>query len=187
MPAYAPTFTARYIVRYSAFSRQYSIQFRSTSTAATAPQSIVTAAAAFLDALAPVRSNTWTVLNALWYRINQNVSVPAPAPTVAAGTANISGPHTSRAPGYWGFTGRTVNGQRAQLFLYGVALNPPGASIEGDWRISSSESSVVSAAVAALNNAASQGLCGSDGATITWKPYVNIGFNSYQIRRARGS
>lgn len=187
MASFAPNFTARYVVRYSVFSRQYSMQFRSSATSSLADDDIVTAAGNFLSALAPVRATTWEVVGALWYPVNQNVSVPAPTPEVDAGTANISGSVTGRAPGYWGFSGRTLQGQRASLYLYGIALTPASVADEGDWRLTAAENAVVDSAITELANAGALGLVGSDGNEIVWKPYVNLGFNSYQIRRARGA
>jgi len=88
-------------------------------------------------------------------------------------------PEISRTFAY-SFTGRSSTGRKSRLFLFTV----PSVS-DASWRILSSESADVAAAVAALNTS-SAGFKAIDGSQPLWHGYANVGQNDHWLDEVRG-
>jgi hypothetical protein len=86
-----------------------------------------------------------------------------------------------------GWTGRSFGGSRAGIFLFGISIQASQTAQTNDYRLTVAENTTVAAVRTALVNAANSGLCAIDGGAIAWKLYANIGYNSYQQKKARGS
>jgi len=68
--------------------------------------------------------------------------------------------------------------------VYGVNFNPGAGGVDDvDYRVLSTEDANITSAVLALNNAAT--MRGPDNAGVIWRPYANVGYNSYYQRKAR--
>lgn len=76
------------------------------------------------------------------------------------------------------FQGRTSTGRRYFFELFGYK------GVLSDFRLLSSESEPVEAAVATLNGAAGT-IVGIDGNNITWKTYANVKANDHWVKEAR--
>lgn len=112
----------------------------------------------------------------------------------AADGSNISNPAAGTWPVSWGagagdhamtahymdFVGRSVDGRRSRLALFGCLVNQQG----DDYRATSAESSLVTDAVAVLNGVADIFLS-INKFKPTYYPYANMGTNAYWRNRIR--
>lgn len=187
MPAYAPNFTARYEVKYRSLGRQYSVGFRFTSTDSVVSPAEIAAVKSILDAAAPLRFTDWTVESADWTAQGSSVSVPVTPPVITAGTGAVPAQQIAARPRYISWVGRTFGGSRAAVFLFGCAVQAEGSAQGNDYRLTTVENSNVANVRNALIAAATSGLCGIDGGTVAWKQYANLGYNSFQTKKARGA
>lgn len=187
MTRYAANFTSRYVVRYSSAGRIYSVGFRFTDDTPLPPAAVIPAVEAIINALRPWRWNDWTVLGATWRRRGSDVTVPVEPPTVLSGQGGNPGTgNLANRTQYVSFIGRTFAGSRCAIFFYGVNQTGHSGGYAVDFRVTANENPVVGATLQALADADNANLCGIDGGGINWYPYANLGYNSYQIKKARG-
>ena len=87
-------------------------------------------------------------------------------------------------PRFLSFVGRTTMGRRVRVYFYGSAgVN----SNIADYRLQTGEVARWDAFQYAFKDFyATHGLVGIDLHTVTWKNYINVGYNSYWQRKARG-
>jgi hypothetical protein len=163
------------------------VGFRFTSADALPNAGETAAVKSILDASAPIRFNDWSVEGAEWVAQGSPVSVPVAPPVVIAGTSALPAQQLAARAQYIGWTGRSFGGSRAGIFLFGINIQGSQTTQTNDYRLTVAENTTVAAVRTALVNAASAGLCAIDGGAIAWKLYANLGYNSYQQRKARGS
>jgi hypothetical protein len=186
MADFAPNYTPRYRLRYSALGKVHVMTIRGSRGdvgIAARGQEVFTD---FLAAMQPYLSNTWTIVGADVAGTDSDVFLPTTAlptlPTLGAAAGDIS-----YRPNFLSFVGRSTSGNRASLYLYGVLASPTAASAApDDYRITAAEDSSIGDAVAALNGSgAGEGARAIDGNDAVWYPYANVGFNAYYQRKAR--
>lgn len=187
MADYAPNFTARYRIRYQTLNLQHTLQVRLPSTVLqTELGPYVTKLANFLSMTAPFRFTDWTVLGASFAPANSDVFLPAQIPTgIASGGVAlptvVTFSHTSLA---FSWPGRSVLGHRGIIYLITTSTGAETAADIANARLTASENVSVIDSVNALNAAPS--FVGNDNQSWVAYPYVNLKFNSYWNRRARG-
>ena len=112
----------------------------------------------------------------------------------AAKGSNVRNPQTYSGPGSvgsgtevdtdgraraWSFVGRSTNGRKSRLFIFGGKT-----FTEGDYRIDGSESAAILAAISALQTPAAAFLS-IDELKPVWSNYVNIGYSDHWIKQFR--
>lgn len=184
MPDFAPNFTVRYRVKYIVLGRIHRIQFRlerGVTDFAGAAGKVGT----FLSTMESQMYDNFAVLSADAALEDSDVFLPAPAPDSPTGAISTTGVGTGDVPLAVSFPGRTINGLRGIVYLYGTQLDPSGpANFLQDYRIQAAELGAVSDAVAALNEI-SPTFVGNDGTTLIWYPYVNTKPNDHWIKKLR--
>ena len=109
--------------------------------------------------------------------INSNVTNPI-AWTTVAGT-NPSSPKTDGKPWFLSFVGRSAQGHRTRMSIYGAAYGD-----DSNYRITAAENAGVADAVTQLNDLQAK-LGDITGSKAVWKDYINLGYNAYWQRQAR--
>lgn len=186
MADFAPNFTARYRLRYSTLGHTHTQQWRIARGAGVAGlNNMILKVAAFWAAL---QSNLWndvTFLSATYAAEDSDIFLPAAVPAAPTGALTPPANPISQSIVSTGFVGRSNAGQKARVFVYGVATSPEETSSLGDdFRLSGAESANVNAAVVVLNNG-SPNVVGSDDNGVSWYNYANIKYNDYWLRRIR--
>jgi len=184
MADFAANYTARIRLQYSSLGRTHKMLWRVNSVSEGALVAGANELANFLNALSPVRFVDWTELAWEWSNAGDNFFVPfAPGSVIDAGDVSLTGNYDANV--FLGFQGITSLGNRASIFVYGVAFVPQTqvANVQNDYRILSSENANIAAGVDELNAAVVN--CGIDAANVFWKEYANIGYNAYWQRKSR--
>lgn len=184
MADFAPNFTARYRFRYTSLSKSHSMLWRLKSPV-TDPAPLVDKIGLFLEDLAPVLWNDFTITTAEFAPANSDVFVPAASPTFGGGDNVLTGSFPSDAATAISFVGRSLAGQKARMFLYGTNLAAVYRSTLGnDFRITASESAAIAAAIVRLNETAPVIAANDDNSTV-WYEYVNVKPNDAWVRKLR--
>lgn len=185
MADYAPNYTPRYRVRYTANSRSHSLLFRLfRGQDATAVPALAGKVATWLGTMTTIRYTDWTVLGAEFAAQDSDVFLPAAAPSPAAGTVTIAGLPKYAGIVHISFPARSDIGGRGVLYLYGVSFGAAGILTEyEDFRLTGVESTEIGSAVSALN--AAPELACNDGAAANWYNYVNVKYNDHWLKRLR--
>lgn len=185
MPAFADNFTNRYRVRYTSVGKTHTMQFRYEGVGP--PGATVRGGVtAFLNALAPLRFDDWTVLGYEYSEAGSEFFLPlVNNQTVTAGAIAVQPGPSSWVPVNINFQGLSTEAGRASWYVYGVGQNPLAAEVTGDdYRLLSAENPAVEDAVAAL--VAITPLVANDGLPLAAiRDYANININSYYQRKAR--
>lgn len=174
MAPLSPDNTQRFFLDYSTTNLSHTLMVRTTS--ATSAGAFSTFMDDFLTALAPELSLI-TVDGARVAQISSNVSIPitwSGAATYGTGSEALN-----FRPRALCFLGRTVNGRRARMFIYGGDFTSPN-----DFRITRASNANIDAAydVLELNP---QFFAGIDGLATTKYQYCDVNFNSYWEREVR--
>lgn len=171
--------TGIYYTDYSFQGHAHTMECRFKST--TAPLDARDSVSEFLNALATLLDNTWTITGARVQLAGSHISTPAAPPEL---TAAPSGGAVAPVnyPKFHSYVGRgTVTGRRARIFIYGLNLN-----LDDDYRIQGPGLTPLSNALAILQAGEPGGIWVSIGNdAVTWNEYVNQGLNSYWQRQAR--
>jgi len=185
MPDYAPNYTARLRVAYTAVGKNHHMTWRLAPD--TGPADLAVAAdkvVAFFDALS---TQVWgdTVITGWSYQLADGAFfLPYGGPAWADGGVSASGRSPSQAALALGFIGRSIGGLRGGFFLYGVAINPVTLATASDFRLHSSEAAYISTAVAVLADTPPP-LVANDGNDMIWYEYANVKYNDYWVRKSR--
>lgn len=166
--------TQRFFLDYSTSLLSHTMMVRTTS--ATSAAAFSTFMNDFLTALAPELS-VLTVDGARVAQVNSNVSIPIT--WSGAATYGTGSESAINRPRQLCFLGRTVNGRRARLFVYGGDFTMPN-----DYRIDRAANATIDAAydVLELNP---QFFAAIDGLATVKYNYVDVNFNSYWERKVR--
>jgi len=175
MAALPPSNTTRWWAVYTNNNTQHRLMVR-TAASVTAAQANTFFNTLF-NTLAPIIFST-AVQNletaVLGSNVRNIVAWTGPASYGAGSEAGTDG--RARA---FSFVGRSVDGRKTKLFVFG---GKPFS--EGDYRIDTSEDAAVLAAVNLLNGANGVYLSIS-GLQPVWKGYANIGYNDHWIKEYR--
>lgn len=136
----------------------------------------ISTARAVCNAIKPLIATNASFDSADVIAAGSNVSNPVTWGTAITGTGGGAA-STYQDPYYIAIAGRTTSGCRTRLFFYGFY-----PSLDNNWRIEGSESTVVAAVVTALNTVAAY-VVALDGLQPTWKNYFTMGANRHHIRR----
>lgn len=186
MADYAPNYTGRYKVRYSSLGREHTMQFRQArANGTTANAALIAAVTSFLDALATLRFTDWTVIDAQFAAPDQDFFLAATAPTPVPGTAVLPTVPSVYWPRNLNFPGRSANGGRGIVYVFGLLLTMTDNAANADYRFTAAENVAVSNAVSALNGLSVPIVANDDG-DLTFYAYANVGFNDYWLGEARG-
>lgn len=184
MADHAPTYTPRFRIKYSTCGATHHMTWRLPRSESD-PSSYAGKAKTFLDALASLRYVDWTFLGAEFAEVDSGVFLPTAMTAPVAGTQSVPGVVGQARPNAVSFVGRTTLGKRAVFYLYGLIVKPrEDSAVYNDWRVTTLELAALSTAIGVLTETPPQ-LCGNDGATVNWYPYVNVKANDYWVRRAR--
>lgn len=184
MPDFAPNFTPRYRVRYRSIGRTHRMQFR-LERGVTDPSTMAAKVGDFLSALEANLFTDWTVLSADFALEDTDIFLPAVAPTNPAGAVSISGIQAQAGVCSISFPGRTINGLRAIVYVYGTNFFPAiTETITTDFRVLALEDVQISDAVSALNEL-SPVIVGNDATAAVFYPYANVKLNDHWVRKAR--
>jgi hypothetical protein len=187
MADYAPNYTMRVKLRYSVQGRTHSIVVRGgiTDVAINAPD-LANSLMGFLNALAPMLYDDWTVVSLSYCLAGETFFVPMDfgGIDVFIGGADATALRTAAQAAIHGrFEGRGTEGSKAALVIFGVSTKPGDLGVE-DYRIYKAESVEVEAAHNALVAAIPPFRCGN-GSTAVWYPYMNIKANDAVVRDVR--
>lgn len=186
MAAYAPQYTGRYKVKYRVLGRPHSMTLR-TSRSALSPTGVRSLFDDLFNALSSRLFTDFTVVGADFAAPDSEIFLPVSPIPIAASTSGIAG-DSSHTPQYASFVGRTMSGGPVRLFIYGWSIAPQAAdNTANDWRVTAAEDTAVADAVDVLNGATGAGyeIVGNDNASVVWYPYVNVGQNAHEQRKAR--
>jgi len=185
MADFAANYTNRYRIRYQAVGKPHSITFRGENMASILDPDLVTEAEDFLNALAPIRVNTWLLTGAEYAQAGSNFFLPATLPTITPGA--VTSVAAGRAALNINFQGLSSAANRGSLYVYGLDVDPievGTARPSEDYRLYPGEEANVAAALAVLNLAVA--LRGIDGLAMHWHQYANVNINSHWQRKLRG-
>lgn len=173
--ALPPDNTLRYYLTYNVNGRNHTMTVRAdgdvTPTAASEDIS------AFIEAMAGVLYAS-TFVKFEYSAEGSSVRVPAAWGGI---TEWGSGESVPNAPSAWSFTGKSVDGHKFTLQLFGRNSAPTD-----DWRVPAVDSSNISDAIDALQTTDAIFLSIS-GAQPIYNPYANQSMNAYWQRKARVS
>jgi len=187
MADFAPSFTARYKLRYSSLSHTHVEMWRiARGAGATGLSNMILKVAAFLNTVTAARYTDFTLLSATYAPEDSDIFLAAALPSgVSAGTVAVPANPLSQSTLSLSFVGRSLAGQKARMFLYGCDLSPEVASASLDnFRVTSAENGAILNAIAVLNNG-SPNIVASDGNNVTWYAYANTKYNDFWVRKSR--
>lgn len=185
MPDYAPNWTPRAKFKYSTLGEEHTITWRLARGADIGDGSgIAGKFAAFLNAMAPVIAEDFTILAVSIAETDSDIFLPAAVPAWDGGGLDTSSAASSQAAYYAQFIGRTTTGGRAAFYLYGYGNNPVTVASDRDFRVLATENTYVAAGLTALDELA-PALAGNDGAAAVWYPYANVKYNDYWVHQLR--
>ena len=185
MPDFVSNSTQRYRIRYRSAGFIHTMLWRFQAGGVDDnPAGWADKVGEVLGALGTFISNDFAIIAAEAAEAGSDVFLPSVLPFVeVTGGTNVSG--LSQAALSLGFVGRSELGQRARMFVYGIAMDiNTSTPSQVDWRISTGEDARVASALSILNALAPECVA-SDGGVVQWYPYVNLKFNDYWVRRQR--
>lgn len=184
MADFVPQYTPRLKVSYTSLGASHKLQFRmprGTAVAALAP--FFDKIDVFLSALSPFRYTDWAI-TAVEFAATDSVLFFPVLHTInpSAGTQVLPSPIVGLQKALeMGFSGRSVTGGRAVMYVYGVALGLT-TTVTGDSKVTSGENAAVASAVDVLNGG--DPFVANDNGNVVWKPYSIFKTNDYWRRRA---
>lgn len=182
MADFAPNYTARYRLRYTAAGKQHTMLFRGATKAVVDAAPFVGNISAFLNALAPSLLGTWAVIGADVAEQDSDIFLPASVlPVITASRSGTPGT-APQVPRFCSFVGKTALGHGARIYVFGVSLAPEGTE-SANYRFEAGENANLDAAILQLQSWTA--LRGPDLAAVSWYSYANYGLNAYYQRKAR--
>lgn len=185
MADFAPNFTGRMRLRYRAGTATHSITWRVarggvlSNYEAAADKLIL-----LLNDLTALRYTDWAALSWEYCFEDDDVFLPlTPSETLAAGTGGAPTAVGVAKANAFSFVGRSLDGQKAKFFVYGLSRYSESYIID-NFRVTPSEVPQFGLAITRLNET-SPALVGSDNATVIWYPYVNQKTNDHWVGLAR--
>jgi len=184
MSDYAPNYTARYRIRYSSLGKSHSMTWR-VAASTTDDTAIAAKVGLFLADMEGSMWDDWTLVAADFCLADEDAFLPGTLPDPPTGAVAVSGSFASDAAFAVSFVGRTIAGNKARMFMYGLNDASLVRDAKGnDFKLLSSESAQISDAVVRLNET-SPAIVGNDNQPATWYEYVNMKHNDRWVRRLR--
>jgi len=188
VPDFAPDYTARYKITYNDGQARHTQLWRYPGVGDGPELGAVEAViAAYYTA---VENSLWTdfaVISHSYALKDSSIFLPRPAGVVTGNVdpTDVLSPRKPRNKAQAiSFIGRTALGQRVIFYQYGYAYGVGDSAAANDYRLYATEDADISSSIAALT-AGGADLVGSDGAAITWYPYVNSKANDYWVGKVR--
>lgn len=184
MSDFAKNHTARLRLKYVAVGKPHVMTWRYNEPEGGPTTEVWAKIDEFFAALEPTLFTGFAFTGAEFANQNSDVffpiSVAALSPTPGGGAAT-----KGDAPAFVSFTGKTLLGNPAVIYLYGVNANGDSANATTwDYRLYDTENTAVLNALTALTNPPTT-LIGIDREQIIWNRYMNLGYNARAQRRAR--
>lgn len=169
-----PNNTRRYFLNYSTSKAAHTMMLRTTLSVTAANASLV-----FSDILAAWASQLSLININSMEMAEKGTNVRNPVTWGGSATYGAAAEVGNLAPRSICFLGRSTDGRRARLFLYGYK----GATPE-DWRLTNADNAAVGTVYATLNTNPGVFLSISELATVKYN-YADVNFNSYWERELR--
>lgn len=185
MPDFAPNYTPRYKLRYSANGKVHTQLWRppTTSTIADAA-TFALFVSGYYAALAPLLYTDIAAIDASWAEADSDIFLPCATATLLG--SGFPGPApASQTPYTLSFVGRSTAGLRWVLYQYGGILYPEGNANLYDYRASAADYVEIGDTQAFLNGESGTFVANDDNPVLV-KPYANLKANDYWVRKARG-
>jgi len=179
MTALPTTNTARLVCHYTWRDHAYSTLFR-FGVGVSADEAIAAVNELHATIWEYMGSDAVVTSRGDWYAIGSHVSVPVDTAPIAAGALTPADGHTPDAL-QWQFLGRDAAGRRASWYWQGWHLGVPS-----NLRLAVGDEPSVAAVTAALQYAATIGLCTIGLGAPLIKPYANVVVNDYLTHKYRG-
>lgn len=184
MADFAPNFTPRIRTGYSVQGTPHHFDIRAPrGTLAGDIPDYVAKIEAFLDALQGLRFTDWVVTSCQYALTDSDLFLPIEPPAPAAGTANTAGRLATTRDFQVRFQGRSFNGARWSLSLFGLNLTSAAASVQ-DWRVTNAESADISLASGVITETPPTWRA-IDGAELVIYPYVSCKYNDHWVNATR--
>lgn len=184
MADYAPNATARLKVKYRVGNRNHNFTWRlPRNTDADAAGDYVDKVNTFLTNAEPVLWSDFTLLGGDFAPADSEVFLPIGGFDTITGATASAGRTAGNNSVFLQFIGRGALGAKGSFYLYGASFDP-FLSYAGDYRITNSENTTVSALTGTLSEVAPN-LVAIDNSTMTWYGYVNIKANDHWVHRSR--
>lgn len=167
--------TDRYFLDYSVNTIQHTMVSRTDPSVTDAE--MIAAFAAILTA-ASAHSTVITVDGLRFALEGSNVSNPVPW-TEDTEYGSVT-PNRDLAPYFASFTGRSTDGRRSRLDIYGWVQSPGP-----DWRIQSADDTSVTDILAILNDDTDGMFLSISGGAPTWHEYANMSVSDYWVQQLR--
>lgn len=185
MTDYAPNWTPRIRVHYTAVGKQHTQLWRMSRTEGD-PDILdyVTKISAFYDALAPSLYNDTVINSAEFAPVDSDVFLPCTAPEISATMAGTGGRPQNAASMAITYVGRAITGPKWKMSMYGIAI-AGNENQAGDWTVLPGENAGVAASLVALTELAPT-VKAIDGASVSVYDLVRLKYNDYWVRKLRG-
>lgn len=185
MPDYAPNFTPRYKLRYSASGHVHAQLWRPPPGAVLADMATFALfVSGYYAAVAPLIWDDTVPIDASFAAENSDIFLPCPIPTIIGGN-DAATRRLDQNPVTASFVGRSTAGQRWVIYQYGSIVDPTFDPTVGDYRLTAAEQVEVLDTTSFLNGESGT-FVASDGVAVVVKPYINVKANDYWVRKARG-
>jgi hypothetical protein len=184
MPPISPANTARYFIYYKANGKGHKTQFRYNDggTPAQPELGFRNNVTVFLNTVAALMPSNLTYVKATFAATNSNIELPADLPLLLAGGA--AAPMISNLPASLSITGKSPFGRAWNFKMLGVGISPANnTGVTEDYRLYPAENPTAAAILSAL---AGLDQLAIDGLIPIVNPYVNLGYNAYWQKKARG-
>lgn len=186
MASYAPHYTSRLRIKYLGSGRPHNMLFRFPGPSdGSGLTEALTVIGAFLDALAPLMYDDFTVISVSIANIDTNIFLPyattlTPTGSIAASTRTPAEEATA-----WTFVARTTGGNPWKFSLFGLYQNGIEGGPGQNYRVVFGENGDMDAALAVLNGGGTA-LIGNDGLPTHWAPYADYKDNDHYVKKVRG-
>lgn len=177
MAALPQSNTDRYYLDYLADTVNHTLVMRTQSVVTDAEA--ITCLDDLLTSLTGVMSGI-TIVNFRFSAAGSNVTndIPWTADTeYGPGFSN-----RSNAPNFVSFTGRSADGRRTRVDLYGIVFAP-----DSNYRVEAADDTSIAAALAVIGNTSDGCFMSISGATPTWHQYANVSRSGYWVEQLRTS
>ena len=182
MSDYADNFTGRHRTRYRGNGRVHTMKLRLQNDVNPNSPAVATMVGGFLSTMLTNMYNDFAIISADYANKDSDVYLPVATLPALSGSPSAGAADPIYSAQYANFIGRSVGGETAKFFLYGLKLGV--GALTTDWKLTGAEVATLTAAIGTLN-AASAILAGPDGNEVAWYPYVNTKFSDHWVKQAR--
>lgn len=188
MTDFAPNFTPRVEMQYTTLGRPHAMRWRiARGATVTDAEGAASKMIAFLNAFRAALFTDFSITGWNWCAEDASAFLPI-TPTSGSFLGGTSGlpleaVRRTVSAKQITFTGRSLIGGPATVYLYGTSFTPEAGS-GNEFRILSTESTDLAAAITALSEL-SPALVASDNQVVIWKAYANLKYNDHYVSKVR--